>query len=484
MENLLEAIEPKNVFQHFERICQIPHGSYNTKALADYCESYATGKGLEAIRDGAGNLIITIPATKGHESASPVILQGHLDMVCVKDAASPHDFEKDPLKLVLKDDFIYADKTTLGADDGIGIAMCLAVMDDPSIVHPKLYCVFTTEEEVGMDGAYALDFTPIADATRMINLDSEDEGTVTVGCAGGARVVVTYNLHRLKARGLQTTLTVSGLAGGHSGDGISQFGYNANIVLGKILNEIAKKIDFSIISLNGGIKDNAIPQTARAELLIGPGEREELDLEVHRLQQIYRKMASPIDSNLAFTLAYGETRQFEVLAPDSEFLILFTLNMVPNGVQSMNRTAPDTVETSLNLGIVEMERSVATMIFNVRSTSNFDRDQICDQLCALADHLGGSSKTTGQYPAWPVRESSPLTLTLSEVYHQLFGKDLKVMTIHGGLECSLFAAAMPDLDIVSIGPDNLDIHTDNEHMSISSTARTWDFLKAVLEQLA
>lgn len=484
MKKILSHLEPKTVFEQFEQICQIPHGSYNTKALADYCEGVALNNNCPCLRDGAGNLIITIPASPGHEAAEAIILQGHLDMVCEKSSQSTHDFKNDPLSLQVNGDFISANQTTLGADDGIGIAMCLALMADHSIVHPKLYCVFTTEEEVGMDGAYALDLSSLSDVHQMINLDSEDEGQVTVGCAGGARVACTFPLHRVKAKGLQATITVSGLAGGHSGDMINKFGFNANILMGKILAAISKEIDISISHLSGGTKDNAIPQTAQAELLIGPDERESLDLLVNKLQNTYKNIAAPMDQNLSFTIQYGKTKQVEVLGPDSEELVIFALGIAPNGVQAMNRSEKDVVDTSLNLGIVQMERSALIIIFNVRSTNNDSRDFLCEQLTAFSDFLGGSSKTTGQYPAWPKRNNSQLVRTLNTVYRKLFDHDLNIVTIHGGLECSLFAAALPDLDIVSIGPDNLDIHTPNEHMSISSVNRTWQFLLEILKTLA
>lgn len=484
MKNILEQLEPNAVFKHFENICRIPHGSYNTNKLADYCIEVAEKNHLASIKDGAGNVIISLPASSGHETAAPVILQGHLDMVCEKNESSDHNFEKDPLSLNIDGDYIFADQTTLGGDDGIAIAMCLALIEDPSIIHPKTYCVFTTEEEVGMDGAYALDLTPFSDAYQMINLDSEEEGTATVGCAGGARVSCSYHLHRRNARGTIAKVTISGLGGGHSGEEIDKFGYNANILLGKVLSSISSKIDYGIISLTGGNKDNAIPQTAEAEILIGATDRELLDTEISNLESMFKNMAAPIDKDMYFSVQYGENKQVEILGPDSQKLVLFVLNVVPNGVQTMNRSDENVVDTSLNLGILKTERSTLTTLFNIRSTNDNARDLLCDQLSSFANYLGGTASTTGQYPAWQKRKNSPLYDTMAKVYHSLFDKKLKRVTTHGGLECSLFANRRPDLDIVAIGPNVFDIHTPNERLSISSTQRTWKFLKAILNALS
>lgn len=486
MKNILKDFEPKNLFDAFEQITRIPHPSYNTAALADYILDYAAAHGVDAHQDGAGNVIATLPASKGHEAAKPVILQAHLDMVADKVPDSPHDFTKDPLILIVRDDNLYADGTTLGADDGAGIAMCLAIMAEPGLVHPKLYMIFTVEEEVGMDGAYALNMTPFADAASMINLDSENEGEAAVGCAGGAKIQCVFPLRRVKAKGLAATITLSGLAGGHSGDAIDQFGLNANVAMGQILATIGKTIDFSIIDLNGGTKENAIPTACTAKLMIGPYERLELDQYINALQQTLREIAGARDRNLALAVTYGENKQqeAEVLGPDSEALLLYALTTAPNGVQAMGRAVPGAVDTSLNLGIAATEGKRFTMTFNVRSVHNAARDLLCDRLINFADYLGGRSTMTGQYPAWPSRADSPLFNTMDAIWQARTGAPLKRVTIHGGLECSLFADKLPNLDIVSIGPDNMDIHTPNEHMSIPSFKRTYAFLCETISALA
>lgn len=486
MKSILADFEPKALFEHFEAITRIPHGSYNTAALADAIVKLATEKQYDVKKDDAGNVIVTVPATEGHEDAAPVIIQSHIDMVCDKVPGSTHDFEKDPLKLVIKGDDLYADGTTLGADDGAGVAMMLTLMTDTTITHPKLYLIFTTEEEVGMDGAYALDMSPFSDATMMINLDSEDEGTATVGCAGGSGVTCTFPLRRVKAKGLTAAITVSGLDGGHSGDEINRYGLNANVVMGKILTAVGKKIDFSIISLDGGTKDNAIPTSCTAKLMIGPYERVELDQMLNTLQQTFHTIAGNNDQNLTITVTYGDNKQVEeeVLGPDAEALVLFALGMAPNGVQSMGRLGTGEVDTSLNLGIVTTEDKAFTMVFNVRSQFDVARDMLCDKLTAFAEYLGGKATIRGQYPAWQKRDHSALFDTMNGIWRQMTGKPLTALTIHGGLECSLFSDQLPQLDIVSIGPNNKDIHTPNEHMSIPSFKRTYDFLLKTLEALA
>ena len=486
MSDPLKNLKPEHLFKHFKAIADIPHGSYHTEKLSDAILAFAEEKHLDATRDGAGNVVITVPASPGHEGAAPVILQGHLDMVTVAKPGVIHDFNSDPITLVVKGDDLYADGTTLGADDGAGVAMALALLDEPDLVHPKLYLVFTTEEEVGMDGAYALNYKQFADARSMINLDSEDEGTATIGCAGGTHMTSTLPIRRVKAKGFAAVLSVSGLAGGHSGDEVDRFGLNAVKVLADALCTIAKDIDFSIVDFKGGERDNAIPTSAEARLLIAPGERVTLDQMVNTLQQTFRAIAGERDQNLTFTLDFPEPESVEaaVLDPDSENRVLGALAAAPCGVVAMNRSVAGAVNTSLNLGVAATEDKILSLIFLVRSDRDTARDIICERVTRLIDLLGGTTEASGSYPAWTARETSPLLDTLSAIWKAQTGETLVPLVSHDGLECSLFANALPDLDIVSIGPDNIDIHTANEHMSISSFQRTYGFLKAAVEALA
>lgn len=486
MSDPLKDLQPVHLFKHFKAIADIPHGSYHTERLSDAILAFAQDKHLDADRDAAGNVTITVPATPGHEKAAPVILQGHLDMVTSAKPGVVHNFGTDPITLVRRGDDLYADGTTLGADDGAGVAMALALLDEPDLVHPKLYLIFTTEEEVGMDGAYALDYQRYADAQSMINLDSEDESTATIGCAGGTHMTGTLPIRRVKAKGLAATLTVSGLAGGHSGDEIDQFGLNAIKVLADALNALSKEIDFSIVDLQGGERDNAIPSSAEAELLIAPSERVTLDQSVNTLQHTFRAIAGARDKGVTLTVnfAEGDAVEAAVLDPDSENLVLGALSAVPNGVVAMNRSVAGAVNSSLNLGVAATRGKTLSLVFLVRSDQDSARDMLCERVTRLIALLGGATESDGAYPAWTARESSPLLDTMSAIWQAQTGKNLTPLVIHGGLECALFANALPDLDIVSIGPDNMDIHTPNEHMSIPSFKRTYTFLKAVVEALA
>ena len=486
MSDPLKNLQPEHLFKHFKAIADIPHGSYHTEKLSNAILAFAEEKHLNAERDDVGNVVITVPATPGHEDAAPVILQGHLDMVTVAKPGVIHDFDIDPITLVLKGDDLYADGTTLGADDGAGVAMALALLDEPDFVHPKLYLVFTTEEEVGMDGAYALDYQQFADAKSMINLDSEDEGTATVGCAGGTHMKSTLPIRRVKAKGLAATLSVSGLAGGHSGDEIDQFGLNAVKVLTDALCAIAKDVDFSIVDLKGGERDNAIPTSAEATLLIAPSERVTLDQTVNALQHTFRAIAGKRDQGMTLALDFPQADAVEasVLDPDSEARVLGILSAAPTGVVAMNRSVPGAVNTSLNLGVAATSDKTLSLVFLIRSDHDAARDMLCGRVTRLIDLLGGTTGAPSAYPAWPARETSPLLDTMSAIWQAQTGKALTPMVIHGGLECALFAHALPDLDIVSIGPDNIDIHTANEHMSIPSFKRTYAFLKAAVEALA
>lgn len=483
MNSITKGLEPQSVFKYFEAIASIPHGSFNTDAIADYCEGVAAQFHLPCIRDAVNNLIVTIPASAGYEEKGPVILQGHLDMVCEKVAESSHNFLTDPLSLYVKGDRLSAKGTTLGGDDGIAIAMGLALMEDTTIAHPKVYCVFTSDEEVGMPGAAALDLTPIADAQSMINVDSEAEGILTAGCAGGAVVLCAYPLRYTKAKGLKATLRVSGLLGGHSGEMISRFGENANILLGQVLFQLAKDIDYSIITLEGGKMDNVIPKEAYAEILIGPNERVKTTTKINALSESFRGIAGRVDKDLSITIDFGEERQFNVFGRDSEEKALFLLLNTPNGVQAMNRSVDGLVDTSLNLGCVKVEDGSLTMSYCIRGSMTTSRDFLCDKLCAFAVHLGGTTSVSGVYPPWEYREQSPLRDLMIATYEDLFGKTPEVVTIHAGLECGMLSEKLPHLDIVSIGPDLFDIHTPSEELSISSTKRTWDYLLAILEKM-
>ena len=478
---VLEQLEPKNVLSFFEDLCAIPHGSGNTKAISDYCVKFAESRGLEVHQDGLNNVVIVKPATPGYEAAPTVIVQGHLDMVAEKTPDSPINFLTDGLELEVDGDFIRAKGTTLGGDDGIAVAMALAILDSSEIAHPALEAVFTVDEEIGMEGAQGLDFSQLS-ARRMLNVDSEDEGIFTVSCAGGASANVSIGLTSAPCALACAHLTVSGLIGGHSGQEIDKGRANANLLLGRVLNAVQCKLSFRLVSAAGGLKDNAIPNAAEAVLAL----REE-DMPAAReiaaaCEADFRKEYAAADPGVAVALEPAPACD-QALTEEATLRVVRFLLLVPNGIAAMSMDIPGLVQTSCNLGIFHVTDSVLTAVSSVRSSVSSQKQMLLARIDALSQLLGGSLHVTGAYPAWEYRRESPLRDKLAAVYTQQTGKTPKIEAIHAGLECGLFAGQLPGLDCVSFGPDLADIHTTREKMSISSVQRTWRFLLGALEAL-
>ncbi|MDO4288534.1 MAG: aminoacyl-histidine dipeptidase [Eubacterium sp.] len=483
MNSVLGHLEPQGVFSAFEKLCQIPHGSYDTKAISDYCVAFAKERGLKYIQDDANNVIIIKEASAGYEAAKPVILQGHLDMVCEKTADSSHDFKADGLKLLIDGDWITADGTTLGGDDGIAIAYCLAILDDDSLAHPKLYMVFTTEEETGMEGAHAIDLTPVADAAYMINLDSEDEGIILAGCAGGARANATYPVVRTTVSGLGCTLAVSGIHGGHSGQEINRFGANATVLLADVLADLSEDFDFDITEITGGSKDNVIPKASSVKLVINPADKDALASRLAELQAFYQKCYGSREEGIHLTLTCEAEGEFSVFDKASKDRAIYAITQTPCGVQSMSFDIQGLTETSLNLGILYTKEDSLYMSFALRSSVGAAKEALCQKLRRFTEYLGGVYHESSSYPAWEYRPQSALRDLMTKIFEDMYGKTPVVEAIHAGLECGLISNKLPNLDIVSIGPDMKDIHTPDERLSIASTARTWDYLLEILKAL-
>ena len=478
---ITDTLEPKSVFSYFADLCAIPHGSGNTKAISDYCVRFAESHGFEVHQDALNNVIIVCPATPGCESAEPVIVQGHLDMVTEKTADCPLDMTRDGLDLALDGDYLYARGTTLGGDDGIAVAMALAVLDSSEIAHPALEVVFTVDEEIGMEGAQGLDFSQLS-ARRMLNVDSEDEGIFTVSCAGGASANVSIGLTSAPCALACAHLTVSGLIGGHSGQEIDKGRANANLLLGRVLNAVQCKLSFRLVSAAGGLKDNAIPNAAEAVLAL----REE-DLSAARgiaaaCEADFRKEYAAADPGVTVALEPAPACD-QALTEEATLRVVRFLLLVPNGIAAMSMDIPGLVQTSCNLGIFHVTDSVLTAVSSVRSSVSSQKQMLLARIDALSQLLGGSLHVTGAYPAWEYRRESPLRDKLAAVYTQQTGKTPKIEAIHAGLECGLFAGQLPGLDCVSFGPDLADIHTTREKMSISSVQRTWNLVLETLRRL-
>jgi len=480
---ILSNLEPAPVFQYFEEICQIPHGSGNTKKISDYCVRFAEKRGLRYIQDKSNNVIIFKPGTAGYENSAPVILQGHLDMVCEKDADCPIDMAKEGLQLELQDGIVSAKGTTLGGDDGIAVAYALALLDATDIPHPPLETVFTVDEEIGMLGAAALDCTPLK-SRIMLNLDSEDEGYLLVGCAGGISVRGNLPLTRFSASGKKATLCISGLRGGHSGIEIDKGRANACKLLGRTLYALKKEFSFLLCSLQGGLKDNAIPRDASATLLLDSSTEESRILErIAEIQQDYQKEYRQTDSSVACTLTISETDTANAMTPDTGRNVIAALVNLPNGIQRMSYDIEGLVQTSLNLGIMNTSEESFICSCSVRSSVESEKNALVEQLQCLMESLGGSLEASGEYPAWEYRQDSPLRDLMVTVFEEQYGRKPVIQTIHAGVECGLFAGRLPGLDCVSFGPDMEDIHTPKETLDAGSVLRIWNCTLEILKRL-
>ena len=481
MSYVLEHLEPKAVFHFFEDLTRIPHGSRNTKAISDYCVAFAKERSLWVYQDELNNVIIKKPASAGYEAAPAVILQGHLDMVAEKTPDSPMDFTRDALELQVEGDYVSAKDTTLGGDDGIAVAMALAILDSSEIAHPALEAVFTVDEEIGMEGAQGLDFSQLS-ARRMLNIDSEDEGIFTVSCAGGASANVSIGLTTAPCALPCVRLSVSGLIGGHSGQEINKGRANANLLLGRVLDALVQKLPVRLVSAAGGLKDNAIPNAAEALLAIDAADLAAAEAIAAEFDAAFQAEFASADPGVAVTLTPAEAAA-QALTEEATLRVVRFLLLVPNGIAAMSMDIPGLVQTSCNLGIFHVTDGVLTAVSSVRSSVATQKQMLLTRFDALTQMLGGSLQITGAYPAWEYRRESALREKLVEVYRAQTGKEPKIEAIHAGLECGLFAGQLPGLDCVSFGPDLVDIHTTREKMSISSVQRTWQFLLGVLAAL-
>ena len=475
----LAGLEPAAVFGYFEEICAIPHGSRNTKMISDYLVGFAKAHNLTYHQDEMNNVILFAPGTCGMEDRPPVILQGHIDMVCEKEASCPIDMTAEGLDVTHDDTCVYAKGTTLGGDDGIAAAMAMALLADDTIPHPPLEVVMTTEEEIGLLGATAIDLSQLKGRTR-INLDSEAEGVFTVSCAGGCTACISLPVERRAVYGPCIRLTVDGLQGGHSGADIHLKRANANKIMGEFMSRIQKLMPLCLTSLSGGAKDNAIPRSCQATLVA-------MGINLERINDIAAALQEEVRAN--YDEPDATVQAFDVdalggnsLSTESTAKVISLLCSAPNGVQKWSADIEGLVQTSLNLGIAKLgDRFSAT--FSVRSSVNSEKQEVLDQLKALAEMLDGTYSQDGEYPAWEYRKESHLLDTMVRVYREMFAQEPKVEAIHAGLECGLFSQKLPGLDCVSIGPQMYDIHTTRERLEIASTERVWKFLLEVLKNL-
>lgn len=499
MERVWEGLEPEKVFYYFEEICRIPHGSGNIQKISNYLVSFAQERKLEHYQDEVGNVIIIKEASEGYEGHPAVMLQGHMDMVTVKKPGCDIDMEKEGLRIKAEGDKVYAEGTSLGGDDGIAVAYGLALLDG-SYRHPRIELVVTVDEEVGMDGARVIDLSPCR-ATTLINLDSEEEGIFLTGCAGGARVNLKLSYQEEEKRGLPCLIKISGLTGGHSGAEIHKERGNANCLLGRVLARLSNKTEFCIVSMEGGLADNAIPREAEAELLItgcsgseGSCCREENGLreeackkqikeEVAHINKALSLELAEKDSDVRIDVSFAPAEEKKCMDGSLSLRMTALLNTIPYGVQAMSGAMEGLVETSLNLGILSCKKGQLHGGISVRSSYESAKEALISRLKSLAYLAGVQVEVTGDYPGWAYRKESPLRDKMMEIYREMFDKEPEIQAIHAGLECGLFAHKIPELDCVSIGPDMKNIHTTEEELSISSTGRVWRFLIRLLEEM-
>lgn len=480
----LSGLKPEKVFYYFEELCQIPHGSGNMDPVCAFLVQFAKEHELSYFCDDSHNVLIRKAASAGYENSEGIILQGHCDMVCEKKPESNHNFEVDPLDLRIEGDEIYAKDTTLGGDDGIAVAYMLAILDDNTIAHPALECLFTSDEEIGLLGAYAFDAS-ILIGKRLINLDSEDEGILWISCAGGITAQCELPMERVSHEGLCVEVTIEGLAGGHSGAEIDKGRANSNILLGRFFYELGQELPYGIIDASGGTKDNVITRSSTARILIDETNEKVIHSFAKKLQDNLRKEYTGTDAEITITISEKGTGTYQILNAVSREKTVFFLMQLPFGVQKMSGVISGLVETSCNIGVFELplEENYLFACVSIRSSVGSAKTALCNKICYLTEFLGGEFDTSGEYPAWEYREDSPLRESMKMIYEEMYGNAPRIEAIHAGLECGLFYDRVEGLDCVSIGPTMNNIHTSEERLSISSTERVYTYLIKVLAAL-
>ncbi len=476
----LSSLKPERVFKYFEEIARIPHGSENMTAIANYCVEFAEKHSLKVIKDEANNVIIYKSASAGYENAEPVILQGHLDMVCQKDENTEIDFLKDGLELYADGDFVKAKGTTLGADNGIAVAMILAILESDTIPHPPVEAVFTTDEEIGMVGALALDMD-LLKGKRMINLDAEEDDTLTVSCAGGSDFRMIVPIKRKTVRGSEVTVILKGLLGGHSGVEIDKNRVNADILAGRFLNYMKTLCDFEIISIDGGDKGNAIPNSCTINLCVG--EPRNFTIHAENYLDIIKKEIADREPDFIFNISVREETDHPVIESDIKDKLIFTLLCVPDGIAQMSAEIKGLVESSSNLGILKTEEDKIILHFTLRSNKKSALQFLEDRMIAFSSCIPCETECSGHYPPWEFKENSQLQKLFKECYKEQYGNEPKVEAIHAGLECGVFSSGIEGLDCIAMGPQLFDVHTVKEMLSISSLENTFKLLLEILKRL-
>jgi dipeptidase D len=483
MSGSLADLKPSSIWRHFEQLLKIPRCSGNEGSAADYVVSQAKRLGLSWTKDQAGNVIVRKPARQGRERAETIVVQAHLDMVCEKNSDVRHDFFRDPIEAEIRDGWVRAKGTTLGADNGIGVASALALMEETSVVHGPLEFLFTVDEETGLTGARSVQPGSL-NGKYLINVDSEEEGTYTIGCAGGADSEITIPLARKKPR-IKTAyeLKIAGLRGGHSGLDINQGRANALKLLARILVRAASRFPLELVRIEGGNKRNAIPREGRAVFLLDSTEADAFRAFLRTAGEEIRAEYGSVEKDLEFSLCELNRRE-EPLSARSQRILTDFLLACPHGVLRMHPDIPGLVESSTNLAIIHCTRTRAEIVCNSRSSVGPALDASRQAIKSLADLAGASIRQPEGYPGWAPNLQSPLLDKLKKVYRRIFGKEVEVVAVHAGLECGLFGEKFPGLDMISVGPTIKHPHSPDEAAEIKSVENFWTLLTTALQELA
>ncbi len=478
----------REVFEFFEQINNIPRESGNEKQISDFLKKFAEDRKFYVRQDEYNNIVIKKPGTLGYENRPAVIIQGHMDMVCVKANDSSHDFKKDPLKMYIDGDLLKAKDTTLGADNGIALAMVLALLDSKKIPHPPIEFAVTTDEETGLIGAVKMEMHDL-EGKYFLNLDSEEEGEFVVCCAGGTRLGLFQKIiknekspHNCRFFKIQ----IKDLAGGHSGMEIDKNRANANRLLGRTMYELKNELNAEFIKINGGVKDNVIPSYAMIDVLIPHEKAVMVNDLISRLQKTFRSECGIADENISLSadeIIVADKNKIQILSGETVGNAIFILMNSPAGIQSMTAEIPGLVQSSLNLGVVEQKDDVIEYVWALRSSVLSLKCNMINQMKLFAEKFNLEMDLWGDYPSWPLKPKSKLEQICTTTFKKMYGKDPLVKGIHAGLEGGVFLEKLPHLEAISFGPDMWEVHSINERLSISSTERVYDFMKEILIQL-
>lgn len=479
----LEKYEPKKVFEYFEEITKIPRCSFEEEKIADYLENFAKERNLNYIRDINNNIIIKKNGTEGYENSPSVIIQGHIDMVCEKNENSKHDFSTDPIEFIIKDGMIISEETTLGADNGIAVAMALSILDSKDLKHPPLEVLFTSNEESGMTGARNLDTSPL-ESKMLINLDSEEEGVCCVGCASGKRESFVFNKEYKDIKGLECyDLVISGLKGGHSGQEIDKGLGNAIKLLSRALNYFNNKFELELIDITAGSKVNAIPRYAKAVIAVKSEDIKEIQRGIINLNKDFMNELSKIDPDLRLNFEKSNINFDKAFKTNLKNDIINLLMLLPSGVLSMSHNVAGLVSCSMNVGVIESDESKITVLSSVRAEIETLRDNVSESNKIVAKLSNAQYNELSAYPGWQFRDKSYLREVASTSYKKQTGKELKFEVIHAGLECGILRESLGDIDMISLGPNMYGVHAPGERLEIKSTENVYNLVLEILENL-